>query len=399
MSDPLGTLKPGAESFVVEEIPAYEPSGSGEHLYVQVEATGLTTDACAERLARACGVPASAVGYAGRKDRHAITRQWFSIHGGQEDPLSELDVEGLVVLRVDRHRNKLKRGHLRGNRFRLTLELRSGAQAELRRQLDRIGTHGLPNRFGPQRFGLGGSNLDVARAWGRGEPGEAVARVIDPEGGWAPGDALPERRLGGFAGRALATLRRKPDDYAGALRAPGRAFRQLIASAAQSAIFNAVFDARRDAGLLHTLREGDVARTPRGGSFVCAEADLEDANRRAAPGTLELFTTGPMPGRDRMRPSDAVAAEEFAWAAPAAIDPAWLGPDGALASTGERRALLVRCLEPPAFEPAVSQLVIALPKGSYATELLRAVGIELPADRSGRTSAPRADGPSDTLST
>ena len=109
-------------------------------------------------------------------------------------------------------------------------------------------------------------------------------------------------------------------------------------SAAQSAVFNAVFDARSAAGLLHTLRAGDVARTPRGGSFVCAEEDLADANRRAAPGTLELFATGPLPGRDRLPPSEKVAAEERDWSAHADIDAHWLAPGGQLASAGERRA-------------------------------------------------------------
>lgn len=398
MSPVLGSLCPGPESFRVEEIPAYAPSGSGEHLYVLVEAQGLTTDACAERLARACAVPVSAVGFAGRKDRHAITRQWFSIQGADEAQLANLAGGGLALLRTDRHRNKLKPGHLRGNRFRLGLELEAGTRDELRAQLGALATRGVPNRFGAQRFGVGGHNLDVARAWGRGDFAAAVARVIDPDGGWSPGDPLPGARRGGFAARALAALHRDPSDFEAALRATGRRFRQLIASAAQSAVFNAVFDARSAAGLLHTLRAGDVARTPRGGSFVCAEEDLADANRRAAPGTLELFTTGPLPGRDRLHPAERVAAEEHAWAAPVDIDARWLAPGGPLASAGERRALLVRCLEPPALEDGGSALVVALPRGSYATELLRAVGIELPADRSSHTPAPRPIGPSSTLS-
>lgn len=385
MSRVLGSLRPGAENFGVEEIPAYQPSGSGEHLYVLVEARGLTTDACAERLARACAVPFSAVGFAGRKDRHAITTQWFSIHGGEEARLAELAGDGLSVLRADRHRNKLKPGHLRGNRFRVELELGAGASDELRAHLDRLGTDGVPNRFGPQRFGVAGSNLDVARAWGREDFEAAAARVIDPLGGWSAGDALPQARGGSYRARAIAALRRDPSDFGAALRATGRRFRQLIASAAQSAVFNAVFDARSAAGLLHTLRAGDVARTPRGGSFVCAEEDLADANRRAAPGTLELFATGPLPGRDRLPPSEKVAAEERDWSAHADIDAHWLAPGGQLASAGERRPLLVRCLEPPSLDDS-GTLLVALPRGSYATELLRTIGIELPPDRSGRAS-------------
>ena len=153
----LGRLRPGSASFRVTELPAYAPCGEGEHLYVELEVTGLDTDRAAAELARACGVGVRAVGYAGRKDRHAVTRQWFSVQGGDEAELAKLapDPGGgqIEVLRAARHRNKLRIGHLLGNRFRLALELEPGADGPLAERLARIEHEGLTNRFGSQRFG------------------------------------------------------------------------------------------------------------------------------------------------------------------------------------------------------------------------------------------------------
>jgi tRNA pseudouridine13 synthase len=119
-------LRAGAANFSVDELPAYEPSGSGEHLYVRVEKRELNTDDVADALARATGRSQREIGYAGRKDRIAIARQWFSVQLGDEAALAKLDVPGLEVLEVSRHRNKLRLGHLRGNRFRLGFGRRHG---------------------------------------------------------------------------------------------------------------------------------------------------------------------------------------------------------------------------------------------------------------------------------
>jgi tRNA pseudouridine13 synthase len=315
-----------------------------------------------------------------------VTRQWFSLHGAV-DPVALDPPRGgrLELLRVERHGNKLRTGHLRGNRFRLRLELCDGAEAALESGLAGIATHGLANRFGPQRFGIAGANLTVARAWGRGDAAAAVEAIVAPKGGWRLGDALPLSAGSGFRRRVIGALRRRPDEAGRALAAAGRGYRKLIASAAQSAVFNAVLDARAQAGLLHVLRAGDVARTPRGGAFVCSAEDLADANRRAAPGLLELSATGPLPGRSRFTPSPEIAAEERAWSRPAQVCWSWFERGAALDSPGERRRLLVRCLEDPALERDGDGiwLSVALPRGSYATELLEALGIAVPAARGG----------------
>ena len=326
-------LRPGAAHFRVVELPAYEPCGAGEHLYVEVEKENLTTEALASALARACGRRPRDVGYAGRKDRHAVARQWFSVHFGREEALARVELPRgarLEVLRASRHRNKLRPGHLRGNRFDLGLSGLDGepaARAFRARIAERL-ERGVPNRFGAQRFGSGGENLRVARAWAEGAP---------PAGGVR--------------------------------------FRKLVASAAQSAVFNAVLDARERLGLLRELREGDVALTPRGAPYLFPGRSPRESAR----------ASGPLPGRKMLRPADPVLAEEREWSAPAGVDWSWFERGAVFDSPGGRRALLVDFLAEPELrgEGPDARLVFALPPGGYATEVLARLGVELPASRAG----------------
>jgi tRNA pseudouridine13 synthase len=363
-------LLPGAAHFEVTELPAYAPDGAGEHLYVYVEKEGLNSDDVVEALVRATGCPKRDVGLAGRKDRVAIARQWFSVRLAREESLAKLEAPRggrLRVLEVARHRNKLRLGHLRGNRFRLGLGEVTDAAA-LEKSLARLAREGIENRFGPQRFGHDGVNLALARAWGRGDFAEAAALCAGPDGGFRPG----------LFGRVAAVLRRTPDDPEAALRAGGRPLLQLIASAGQSAVFNAVLDARREAGLTHAVRAGDVVRRHGGGLFRCSVPDVADVNARAAPGVLETFATGPLPGPDMYAPSAEVTREEQAWSAATGVDWAWFGDDSPLASPGDRRTLVVPFLEPPVLEASAQAtwLAFALPPGSFATEVLTQCGVE-----------------------
>jgi tRNA pseudouridine13 synthase len=372
-------LRAGAAHFSVDELPAYEPSGSGEHLYVRIEKRELNTDDVAEALARATGRSQREVGYAGRKDRVAIARQWFSVQLADEAALARLAVPGLEVLEVSRHRNKLRLGHLRGNRFRLGLDGADepGAADALRAALVRLSQDGVANRFGPQRFGAGGINLAIARAWATGDVARAAALCVDPAGAWRAGDPLPAGFRPGLMGRVVGRLRRSPDDPEKALHAAGQPFRKLLASAAQSAVFNAVYDARSAAGLVHVPRAGDVLRRRDGGLFRLAESDVAAARERAAPGRLELLATAPLPGDDCYVPSPEIDAEERRWSAPADVDWAWFARGGPLASPGDRRELVAPFLEPPTLEVegANAWLSFALPSGSYATEVLAQSGI------------------------
>jgi tRNA pseudouridine13 synthase len=385
----LARLLPGAAHFRVEELPAYAPAGSGGHLFVEIEKRELNTDAVAQLLARACGVPVSTVGFAGRKDRHAIARQWFSVPDAREEQLAELAAEtrgGLTVLAVGRHPHKLQLGHLRGNRFRLELasDAPEAARLALGARLAELAHDGVPNRFGPQRFGIAGGTLAAARALGRGDAADALRFIVDPMGAWQLGEPLPPGPRRGAPGRVASSLARRPDDVHAAWRAAGRAFRGFLASAAQAAVFNAVLEARREAGLLHRLRAGDLACGPHGRVFRCLPERIDELNRLAAPGRLDMFTTGPLPGKDRPTPSDEVAAEERAWSRASEVPWEWFGKAGPLRSRGARRPLLLRFVEPPRVEALGAErlaLCVALPAGSYATELLAALDVALPETR------------------
>jgi tRNA pseudouridine13 synthase len=381
-------LLAGARHFEVTELPSYEPAGAGEHLYALLEKEGVDSEQVVEALCRATGRPARDVGYAGRKDRAAIARQWFSIRLGDEAALRALVAPAnarIAVLEVSRDRSKLRLGQLRGNRFRLGLEPLADAQAlaDLRERLARLALDGVANRFGAQRMGFGGANVAIAIAWARGDLARAAALCVDARGEWRIGDALPAGFRPGPTGRVLGSLRRAPGDPAAALRAAGPRFAKLVASAAQSAVFNAVLDARLHAGLLHRLREGDVARRREGGVFRCLREDVERLSARAAPGVLELSATGPLPGFDVYAPSAAVAAEERAWSASTGVDWNAFAKGAPLASPGERRALVVPFLEAPELEPNAGALWLrfALPPGSYATEVLTQLGVAIPERR------------------
>lgn len=161
-----GRIRDGLEDFVVHEVPAYEPSGEGGHLFVKVEKRGITTDDAVALLAEHTGVPRTAMGYAGRKDKHAVTTQWISIPDIESDRVLGFAAEGMAVLEARRHGNKLRTGHLRGNEFRIVVrDVANDALRRARAIVDRIESEGLPNLFGEQRFGWHGRNVERALEW------------------------------------------------------------------------------------------------------------------------------------------------------------------------------------------------------------------------------------------
>ena len=174
---------------------------------------------------------------------------------------------------------------------------------------ERLSQDGVANRFGSQRFGAGGINLAIARAWATGDVARAAALCVDLTGAWRAGEPLPAGFRPGLMGRVVGRLRRSSDDPEKALHAAGNAFRKLLASAAQSAVFNAVYDARSAAGLVHVPRAGDVRAGATAVLFRLAESDVA-ARERAAPGRLELLATAPLPGDECYAPSPQVDAEE-----------------------------------------------------------------------------------------
>jgi len=321
------SFTPTSDTFVVEEVPAYVPSGQGEHTYLWIEKTDLTTFEAVRRIARACDVDARDVGYAGMKDRHATTRQWLSIPRLDPERALALAVDGVRVLDARRHGNKLRTGHLHGNRFEVVLTgAADGDERVLGERLQTLARDGLANRYGDQRFGATGEN----------------------------------------AAQGLAILR-------GERRERDQRKRRLLLSAAQSAVFNRYLELRGGGGgasELRRVRAGDVLqKTASGGSFVCTDVALDQARVDAG----EIVPTGPMPGTRVMDPppdSEAGQLEQRALDACGATrdDFARAGRD----LPGARRPVIVNLeLGTPAIiaEPARGALRVrfGLPAGSYAT--------------------------------
>ncbi|MGM9482142.1 tRNA pseudouridine(13) synthase TruD [Roseateles sp. NT4] len=160
------TLKFLNEDFIVTELPLQPPSGAGEHIWLDVQKNGANTAFVAQQLAEAAGVNEWDVGYAGLKDRYAITRQWFSIYlpKGETPDLTGLQHPEFKVLSQSRHVKKLRPGDLQGNRFRIVLRDVSGDRDAIEANLQAIASQGVPNYFGAQRFGFEGGNVEQGRA-------------------------------------------------------------------------------------------------------------------------------------------------------------------------------------------------------------------------------------------
>jgi len=313
-------LRVTPEDFRVDEIPLYAASGEGDHTFVRIEKRLRTTEEVARDLARASGSSPRDVGYAGRKDRRAVATQWFSVPKLDPERAIGLELRGARVLEASRHPHKLRTGQLRANRFDLVV---SGVDAELcaaaAARFEIAREIGFPNRFGSQRFGRDGTNVEQARRVLRGE------------------------RVSG-----------------------GRRAARFLVSALQAAAFNAVLAARPTPP--HVLERGDVAvRHDSGGLFV-VEDPMVEAERAAA---FEISPTGPIFGTRTIEPAGDVAARERAVLAEWGVDLERLRPPPGIRLRGARRALRVRP-EDAALSRSGDRmrLCFALPSGSYATVLV-----------------------------
>ena len=162
----VASIKSRPSDFVVTEILDIDLSGDGEHDWLWVEKSGANTAWVADQLARHAGVRSRDVGYAGLKDRHAITRQWFSVRraSGEGTDWGDVEIDGVRILEVKRHARKLKRGAHRGNSFCISIVGDRPEDELVVERLERILDHGVPNYFGEQRFGRGGSNVELGQA-------------------------------------------------------------------------------------------------------------------------------------------------------------------------------------------------------------------------------------------
>ncbi len=320
-----GELKQREEDFLVDELPLYPPSGEGEHLMMFVEKRGLSTLHMVGVLARHFDVPASAVGYAGLKDKQAITRQHLTIHvpGKGIEDFPSLQHERIQVLWVDKHDRKLRRGHLEGNGFSIRVRgVSIQAALHAHQSLAIIEAKGMPNRFGEQRFGQWGINHLIGRALVRSEAQEACDLLLGPTPKGHSDDSRAAYATGDLAGalEALpksAQAERRVLDALARGKSPRRAIEKLgrtetafMGSALQSAIFNAVLDERLRLGTLDTLSQGDVATVhgSRKTTFVVSEEEAGSSEQAERLAQLDISPTGPMWG-PRMRLAEGAAGE------------------------------------------------------------------------------------------
>ena len=325
-----GRIRVHDDDFAVDEVPAYDPIGEGDHVFVRIEKRGLTTPQAATVLARAANVPVRDVGWAGMKDRHAVTRQWLSLPPpARPEQIEAFNGGGVTVLAAIRHRHKLRTGHLQGNRFALVVRdigdadrAASGARAVL----DAL-ANASPNWYGEQRFGARGDNAST---------GLAIIRA-GGKGGGAP--------------------RQK----------------RLLVSAFQSYLFNQWLAERITDGLYEAVLVGDVLqKRASGGIFTSSEPEVDQP--RVAAG--ELAVTGPMFGAAMRSPPDGSPAHlrEARLIDAHALGPADFAPLGGLA-TGTRRAGSIQLGDPQVevAEAGAIRITFTLPSGAYATAILREV--------------------------
>lgn len=313
-------LRAAPEDFVVQEWLGFEPDGEGEHLLLKVRKRGANTLWVAKQLARLAKIAPRDVGFAGLKDRDAVAEQAFTVPVRSAIGAEWVGVggEGFEVIAANRHRRKLKRGALKGNDFAIVLRAFAGGHAALEQRLRAIAAGGVPNYFGPQRFGRDAGNLQLATSW------------------FGGGAAPAERFQRGFA-----------------------------LSAARAAIFNAIVAERVRDGTWNRVLSGEVVNLDGSGSVFVADAVdcvLEERCRQ-----LDIHPTGPM----WSGPSSAVGAA-------AALEQAVAARHAALADglsraglESERRALRVRVhgLEWTIAHDLV-QLRFRLSRGAFATAVL-----------------------------
>ncbi len=316
-----GSVATEPDDFDVTEEMGFAPDGEGQHLWLWVEKRGRNTGDVAREVAQLLHQPRLAVGFAGRKDRRARTRQWLSVDlaGTAEPHLSQLVGDGWCVTQARRHRRKLRRGTHRGNRFQLRIRRVEGERCRIETRLSALAAAGFPNYFSDQRFGRGFANLERAR-------------------------------------RGLERTRpRRPPEMA--------------LSAARAWLFNLVLAQRVSAGTWQAPQVGEALMLDGTRSLFCHDGSDPAVGERAA--ALDLHPTGPLWGRGRVAIDADFAAQERAWLDHEA--PLRDGLEG-LGVQADRRALRVRPERLDwQWEGGDLWVSFGLPRGAYATALLAEV--------------------------
>lgn len=325
-----GVLKQRPEDFLVDEQPQYEPAGAGEHIYLLVQKIGLTTSQAVSILARHFGVRPSDVGYAGLKDKHAVTRQVFSVHtpGKKPEDFPELRHERVAVLWTDLHVNKLRPGHLKGNRFSIRIRGVDMSRAPAaKRILDRLAVSGVPNLAGEQRFGSRANNHTLGRLDLLGDEQALLDELLGPDPAYPQN--MPEAREAYARSDYASALERctptarteravlralvRGADASRALRAVDDTQRRFWITAFQSAIFNRVLSGRIDAGAFDRLLPGDLAQKRHNGALFAVDESLAaDPSTADRLRNFDISPSGPLWGPRMMRAGGVIDAIELA---------------------------------------------------------------------------------------
>jgi tRNA pseudouridine13 synthase len=385
-----GVTKQRPEDFFVQELPLYEPSGTGEHVYCEVEKIGVSTFEAVDRLARALNVDPRGIGYAGMKDAAAITRQIFSISGTTEAAVMAAHIPGLRVQWAARHGNKLRLGHLKANRFAVKIrEVNPTDVVKLPPLIQHLRQHGMPNYFGQQRFGRRGDNHLLGGALIRGDDsgvlklllGSPNAQLDDPRQRAAreafdKGDLEASMkhwpRSSGMERRILARLI-KTGRPAAAVRTVEERLRRLWVSALQSELFNQVVARRIDS--LDRLMDGDLAEKHDNGAVFRVESAAVEQPRADA---FDISPTGPFVGYRMTLPEGKPLEMEREIFAAHGLAPEDFRSEGRHKIKGARRSLRVRPGDVE-FSGGVDEhgphitAAFTLPPGSFATIFLREI--------------------------
>lgn len=385
-----GTIKSKREDFQVEEIPAYEPSGQGSHLYFLVKKTGLSTARAVRDIARALGVRPQDVGCAGMKDARAISTQRMSVEHIGEEKLLSVSLPRITLVPLGRHGNKLRMGHLKGNRFRIRIrgtDIGRVGDAEL--VLSRLSSYGVPNYFGPQRFGNRGDTWKIGRALLVSDFDGAAAEIAGRPSELDKGDVLRARQLfgeGNYREAALAwppgfhecvSVCRNMEKYDGdAQKAVMRLDRKSLGfyvSACQSWLFNQILAERIDE--LDAIETGDVAWKHLNGAQFLVEDGQAELSRATC---FEISATGPLFGPKMKTPSGRPGMREANVIGKSGLTPEHFNQKGPLRCPGGRRPLRF-----PLHGASVAQgsdedgefleLCFDLPTGCYATAVVREI--------------------------
>jgi len=380
-----GTIKQTPEDFLVEELPLYLPCGNGEHLYLLIEKTNLTTHELLHQLARACNIKERDIGYAGLKDANATTRQYVSLPNIAPEQTAELKIPGVRIHSSVRHGNKLRLGHLAGNRFSIRIRgVVADAANRARDILQVLETLGVPNRFGEQRYGVLGNSHLIGKALLQLDYPLAAALIIgDPEQISNP--RWREAAVRFQAGELTEALNLFPGRFRDERRLiqqliDGKSYRQAIlelprnklrlyVSAFQSSLFDRLVAMRLDS--LERLWPGDLAMKHDNGACFSI---VDPATEQPRADRLEISPTAPLYGYKVKLATGQTGILEKSLLDKEALKLSNFKLPGGLSMAGERRPLRVPIQQVSVTADQQDLIVgFVLPRGSFATSVLHEV--------------------------